>query len=353
MNADVDRLGYGLRGHINRFSHTVINVSDLDRALAFYEATFPVRRVCRIDGPAQPYPGLGIERGRFRGWVLESRAHVRPPGALVAEFPARHLHLVEWLDPRPVGQPYAEANHAGIYRQNSLVSNIDDAYQTVLDNGGRPYGEPSWITLTPDGFGVRVFGFRDPDGSTLEMIEAEDSAGIGYTGMMHHCNLNVRDLERSYRFYRQAIGLDLAYYLAPAEPQPPGNGALGDLLRTPEGAVYEGEMNFAATLLSTRSDTRSPIDVLQWTLPGPFGDPYPEANHLGIVRVAFEVDDITAAHARLLATGHKTVGPFETWDMGELGERRIVIFKDPDGIWLELIEQPAYAGERPPFDPAG
>lgn len=346
-----DRLAHGLRGHINRFSHTVINVSDLERALAFYEATFPVRRVCRINGPAQAYRGLGIERGQFSGWVLESRAHVRPPGALIAEFPARHLHLVEWQSPAAVGVPYAEANHVGIYRQNSLVSNLDEAYQTVVANAGRPYGEPSWIVLSPDGFKVRVFAFRDPDGTTLEMIEADDPGQrYGYTGMMHHCNLNVRNLERSYRYYRDTIGLDLAYFLAPAEPQPPGNGALGDLLRTPDGAEYAGDMNFAATLLSVRNDTRSPIDVLQWTLPEPYGEPYPVANHLGIVRIAFEVDDIAAAHTRLVASARGAVGPIETWDMGEFGVRRAVIFRDPDGIWLELIEQPRYLGERPPFD---
>jgi catechol 2,3-dioxygenase-like lactoylglutathione lyase family enzyme len=349
LNVTTDRLAQGLRGHLNRFAHTVINVTDLDRALEFYEATFPVRRLCRIDGPAQPYPGLGIARGRCRGWVLESRAHVRPPGALVAEFPARHLHLVEWTEPRPVGRPYAEANHVGIYRQNSLVADLDTAYARVLAHGGRPYGEPSWITLSPDGFGVRVFAFRDPDGSTLEMIEAGDAAS-GYAGMMHHCNLNVRNLARSYRFYRDTIGLDLAYYLAPASPQPPGNGALGDLLRRPNGDVHGGDMNFAATLLCVRSDTRSPIDLLEWTLPGPYGKPYAEDHHLGISRVALEVDDIVAARARLQATGHAAVGDIETWDMGEAGRRRVVVFKDPDGIWLELVEQPAYQGDRPPFE---
>jgi len=63
----------GLRGHINRFSHTVINVSDLERAVEFYEATFPVRRRCRINGPAQRYSGLGIQMGQCEGWVLENR----------------------------------------------------------------------------------------------------------------------------------------------------------------------------------------------------------------------------------------------------------------------------------------
>ena len=32
-----------------------------------------------------------------------------------------------------------------------------------------------------------------------------------------------------------------------------------------------------------------------------------------------------------LATGHAPVGPIETWDMGDFGERKVVIFRDPDG----------------------
>jgi predicted enzyme related to lactoylglutathione lyase len=65
----LDRLAHGLRGHLNRFSHVVINVSDLDRAVEFYENTFPVQRRQRINGPAQRYAGLGIEHGQFAGWV--------------------------------------------------------------------------------------------------------------------------------------------------------------------------------------------------------------------------------------------------------------------------------------------
>jgi hypothetical protein len=60
----------GLRAHVNRFSHLVINVSDLERSREFYEATFPVTAVARTNGPAQPYPSLGLKRGRFDGYML-------------------------------------------------------------------------------------------------------------------------------------------------------------------------------------------------------------------------------------------------------------------------------------------
>jgi len=346
-----DRLANGLRGHINRYSHVVINVSDLDRAVEFYENTFPVQRRTKINGPAQSYVGLGIDHGQFEGWVLENKKDVSPPGELIAEFPARLLHLIEWKSPRPTGKPYREANHIGIYRQNSLVNNLDEAYARVIKNGGTPYGEPSWIVLTPDGFGVTVFAYRDPDGNTLEMIGADDPSGkLNYPGMMHHCNLNVRNLESSYKFYRDIIGLDLQAYLAPPELQPVSNGSLGDALRNPDGSAYnDGQMIFSAILLGTRSDSRSPIDVLQWGTPKPYGEAYPAANHLGIIRVAFEVDDIEAARQRLLLAGHGPIGPIETWDMGDFGERKVVIFKDPDGIMLELIQQLPVEGDKPSF----
>ena len=348
----VDRLAYGLRGHINRFSHVVINVSDLDRSVEFYEQTFPVRRRERINGPAQSYLGLGIEHGEFEGWVLENKKDASPPGDFKAEFPARLMHLIQWKSPKPTGAPYREANHVGIYRQNSFVNNLNDAYANVLANGGRPYGEPSWIVLTPDGYGVTVFAYRDPDGNTLEMIAAEAPEGTSaYQGMMHHCNLNVRKLETSYRFYRDILGLDLTVYLAPSEPQPATNGSLGDSLRNPDGSEFtDGQMLFAATLMGVRSDSRSPIDVLEWAQPKPYGEPYKLPTNLGIMRVAFEVDDIEAARSRLQLAGHAPIGPVEIWDMGEFGERKGVIFRDPDGIMLELIEQVPVPGDRPPFD---
>jgi len=35
----------------------------------------------------------------------------------------------------------------------------------------------------------------------------------------------------------------------------------------------------------------------------------------------------------------------EEWDMGEFGTRKVVIFRDPDGTFLELIQRPPYPGE--------
>ena len=131
--------------------------------------------------------------------------------------------------------------------------------------------------------------------------------------------------------------------------QPVANGSLGDALRNPDGSEYlNGQMQFAATLFGVRSDSRSPIDVLEWKTPGPYGEAYAEPNHLGINRVALEVDDIAAARGRLIESGHPA-SDVEEWDMGEFGKRQVVVFKDPDGIMLELIEHLPIPTDHPPF----
>ena len=93
----------GLRAHINRFSHLVINVSDLERARGFYEATFPVTVTARTNGPPQPFRSLGIKRGQFDGYMLND----------ASEFPSRAIHIVEWKSPRPVGTPYGRPTTTG------------------------------------------------------------------------------------------------------------------------------------------------------------------------------------------------------------------------------------------------
>jgi len=341
-----DRSTLGIHAQLNGLSHVVINVSDLDRAVEFYEQTFPAHRHTRINGPAQSYRALGIDRGRCRGWVLRSLTAERAPGGVYAEHPPRDIHLVEWLSPRPIGAPYREANHVGIYRHNSLVGDIEAGHARVIAHGGRPYGPPSRIVLSPDGFSVLAFGFRDPDGITLEMV-GPNKPDPAYPGSLHHCNINCSSLAQSYRFYRDVLGLDTGVYYAPGRLQPVANGSLGDALNNPDGSPYIGTaMEFAANLMIPRTDWRNPLDILEWLTPRPYGRAYESPFNLGIVRIAFEVDDIDSARRRVLAAGVDAISAVETWDMGDFGERRVAMLRDPDGVLIELIEQPA-----PPVSP--
>ncbi len=338
-----------LGGLLTRIAHVWINVSDVERSVEFYERVVPYVRTARIDGPAQAYRGIGIARGRFEGWVLTG-THDLESGA-----PTRRIHLVQWIDPAPVGVPYPEANHLGFYRTNNIASGsgLTATHEKVVAAGGRPYGPPSFILINPGGAGVYVFGMRDPDGITLEYsggLEPDPDS----IDQPSHVQLNCRSLPRSYRFYHDVIGLEQSVRLNPDAPQPATNGSLGDLLRNPDGSVNDqGVFDYDASIIGAPADLRHPIDLLEWEIPdGPFGRPYKRPNNLGIMRLAFEVTDIEAARDALLRTereaiGARGIGPVETWDLGEAGTRRVAVFHDIDGAQLELVERPGRATQGP------
>lgn len=113
-----------------------------------------------------------------------------------------------------------------------------------------------------------------------------------------HQNLNVFDLERSLKFYAEALGLDEVRRIAPAS---------GEFV-----IVYlgDGETDFRLELTWMRDMDR----------PYELGD---NEFHL-----AFRVDDFEAAHAR-----HEKMGCicYENPAMG------IYFINDPDGYWLEIL----------------
>lgn len=115
---------------------------------------------------------------------------------------------------------------------------------------------------------------------------------------MVHQNFNVLDLDKSIRFYQQALGLHEA--------------------RRKEKPDF--------TLVYLADDTDTFQLELTWlkdrTTPYNLGD---EEFHL-----AFTTDDFEAAHAL-----HEQMGCicFENLSMG------VYFIKDPDGYWLEIIPQ--------------
>src|SRR4029079_19183818 len=128
--------------------------------------------------------------------------------------------------------------------------------------------------------------------------------------------------------------LDYIFRRIASAPQPATVGALG------QGVV--GEIFFDAPFFGYRADQRNPVDLLEWEIPRPVGRPYESPFNLGIMRLALEVDDIDASSTKLVEIGLRGVSQPEEWDMGEFGKRKVVIFRDPDGVFLELIERPPY-----------
>ena len=116
----------------------------------------------------------------------------------------------------------------------------------------------------------------------------------------NHFNFNVLDLERSLKFYDQALGLK------PVREKTAADGSFK--------LVYLGDGQSDFTLeLTWLKDRETPYDLGE------------DEFHL-----AFTVADMEAAHAK-----HEALGCicFENPAMG------IYFIEDPDGYWIEIIPQ--------------
>ncbi len=323
-----------LGGNIGKALFLIINVSDLDRAVDFYEKTLPVKRAEIIEPPRQAFHGYGISSGQFRARMMRDSQAFQGAGIL----------LVQWLSPGPVGVPYAEANHVGWYREHFNASQTGQQYryEQALANGGRPYGPPSKIQISPTLI-ISSFAFRDPDGSTLEYVGPVDPTPNGQPDTITGPNTNCRNIHKSFPFYRDVLGFNMQIRLNPTEPQPATNGSLGDVVRNPDGSVYTGLTDFDAAIMVPRYDGRNSVDLLEWQAPKPYGSAYKHANNLGIMNLTYEVNNVQVVYEKLfklLKNPWKTIiAPPETWDLGAYGVRKTLQIVDPDGTRFGFFEQ--------------
>ena len=142
---------------------------------------------------------------------------------------------------------------------------------------------------------------------------------------MHHVGVVVDDLAAATGFFVE-LGLEL----------------LG------EGQVEGGPVDRVVGLEGVRVDTamvgtpdgHGRLELIKFRdPPGPGGDRHAPANIPGLRHVAFVVDDVDAAVARLRARGAELVGEVE-----HIGDTyRLCYLRGPEGIIVELAE---YRGAR-------
>jgi glyoxylase I family protein len=143
-----------------------------------------------------------------------------------------------------------------------------------------------------------------------------------------HVNVNCSDLERSMSFYRDLVGLTPKSHTKPHPQEGAGFGLPGQV-------VWD-----AFLLHDDRGQAGPAIDLLEWQRPHPVGQPHPEANHLGFMRVCLAAENLDALHAKLVAAGVKTrSAPVE---VPVLADQTVKFFccDDPDGTCVEFVERP-------------
>ena len=139
---------------------------------------------------------------------------------------------------------------------------------------------------------------------------------------INHAGLVVKDLEKATEFYRDAIGLKL----------------LRSFERTGEAISqvlgYENT-HLKAVLMGTGEGPT--LELIQYVNPPPADRSTEERNVLGAGHLAFTVEDAAEALQDLIKKGAKGLNPPVEVSPG----RKVCYFQDPEGNWLELVEQKA------------
>lgn len=141
-------------------------------------------------------------------------------------------------------------------------------------------------------------------------------------GRATHVGLCVSDLERSIRFYRDALGFRASGEFPDVHVE---NEPAATLLRLPGVKLH--------AVYLERDGLR--LELLHYERPGSPAEPPRRAmNDLGFTHLSIRVPDVDRAVAELEAAG-ATVLRDTLLDLG--GTRVAVFVRDPDGLPIELV----------------
>jgi catechol 2,3-dioxygenase-like lactoylglutathione lyase family enzyme len=147
-------------------------------------------------------------------------------------------------------------------------------------------------------------------------------------GRLANIGLHVADLDRSLGFYRDLLGMTL--HIDSGWQSDPGLLALsatpGGRIRIVNLITGEAGRGASVTLVQLAGLDRRPVSGHG------FQDP-------GTVHLAFMVTDLDATLAALHACGANPVAPAGEVAGGGPGHARVAFVRDPDGTFVEFVQQ--------------
>ena len=154
-------------------------------------------------------------------------------------------------------------------------------------------------------------------------------AQSGWTlGQVHHLGLTVGDIERSIRFYRDALGMSLVG----RRPK-----VAADYVAQQTG--YE-DVELSVASFKVTPDSPQSLELVEYlTHTGQASET--ASNQPGISHLCLLVDDFDACYASLTAQGVRFKSPPVTITAGPNKGGLVAYLFDPDGYMLELFQPPA------------
>jgi catechol 2,3-dioxygenase-like lactoylglutathione lyase family enzyme len=154
------------------------------------------------------------------------------------------------------------------------------------------------------------------------------SADVGVIRDIVHLNLNVSDIQRSLHFY-QKLGFTVLHVF--------GDGPAGSGSQVEDGMAFQGgRCRGAVITLGDHPRCWTKIELIEWVDPPPEPRPRGSSHALGVSRIALRCKGLKALVERLEAEGIVFESPIQEIDI--VGAKGFALFRDPDGVLLELIE---------------
>jgi catechol 2,3-dioxygenase-like lactoylglutathione lyase family enzyme len=148
---------------------------------------------------------------------------------------------------------------------------------------------------------------------------------------IHHVAINVSDLERSVAFYRDALGLRKVLDMKADKP------VNARMLHLPQKGL-----NIRSVMMVQGASAVGEIELMQVEPMRERPTPPKRPDDLGMWVISFEVkgEPLADVVKRLRGMGVKFFCDIEEIDLDGYAPMKAVIFEDPDGNLLELVQLP-------------
>ena len=148
---------------------------------------------------------------------------------------------------------------------------------------------------------------------------------------IHHVALAVTDMERSIAFYRDILGFRQTLDMQLGSP------SLERLLRMRPGTSGR------SVIMQQGLSLVGEVELVQFSPAPTTPTPAKGAGGIGAFLLSFEVrgEDLSAVYQRLLEQGIVCYSEPQAVELQKFGTMQAVVFEDPDGQMIELVQLPS------------
>jgi catechol 2,3-dioxygenase-like lactoylglutathione lyase family enzyme len=331
--APSDHVGHArdrLTGDVQRVKMIGFTVADVDRAANFFVNVLQFENVSEFR----------VVGGEYDKMVGVFNANMRIVHLKLGE---QIVELTQYVSP-PTGRPIpvpSYSNDGWFQHMAVVVGEMDAAYKILQANKVQQISAyPITIPQSnPGAAGIRAIKFHDPERHALELISFPPGKGSSswhkptnkvFLGL-DHTAMTVGSTEKSVTFYRDLLGFNVG-------------GVTLNTGTTQE--VLDNLFNDTCLVTAMMPAAAPPhIEFLEYKTP-PGGRPMPvdtKSNDLWHWQTTLVTRDIQAVTDRLRKAGAQFITPdvvtIPQQDQAQLGFRKAVMVRDPNGHAIRLVEE--------------